>query len=197
MADKNLNANNNGIAVDNSGVGNKSTINLIQIEKFGSRLNELLEKIIDKYDPDASNSTDDELPDPDEKIEFNNIKVFAENIKECIGFLSIVEEQIDAIDDENPDSKSKFLRSINQNYKHHRNALLIEKSVDPNKKDDVISIIRSNADKLIKNVSGTILDRAEVDLHTYPIEDVQDSINLIVCFGFINCKILEKPDDYK
>jgi hypothetical protein len=197
MANKNLTANNGGLAYDGSGVANSPTFNLNQAAKYGSLLNPLLEKIIHKYDPYSGSADDDELPDPDEKIEFNDIKVFAENIKECIGFQSVVEEQIDTIDDEVPGSKNKFLKAINQNYKNHRRTLLIEHGIDPRNKNEVICIIRSNADKLIQNVSKTILDHAEVDLHRYPVEDVQDSTNLIVCYGFINCQILERPNDYK
>lgn len=197
MANNKLSAKKGGVTIDNSGIANRSTFNLNQAAKYGSLLNPLLEKIIDKYDPDAGSSDDEDLPDPDEKIEFNYIKIYTENIKECIGFLSIVEEQIDAIDDEAPGSKKKFIRAINQNYKHHRRVLLIEEEINPKNKNDIIAAIRSNADKLIKNVSETILERAEVDLHTYSFEEVEDSTNLIVCYGFINCKILERPDDYK
>lgn len=197
MADKKIAASKSGIAYDGSGFGNSPTFNLNQTVKYRSLLNPLLEKIIENYDQKSQKTDIDELPDPLEKIKFNDVKVYGEEIEECIDFLSVVEEQLDAIDDEDPGSKNKFLKAVNQNYKNHRRELLIENKIDPAKKDDVINVIRSNADNLILNVSKTIIDRAEVDLHHCPVEDVQGATSLIVCYGFVNCKILEKPDDYK
>lgn len=197
MAGKDIAADRGGIAYDGSGVGNKPTFNINQTAKYRSLLNPLLEKIIDNYDQKPKNQDKYELPDPLEKIEFNDVKVFREEIRECISFLSVVEEQVDAIDDEEPGSKDKFIKAIHQNYKNHRKDLLINNKTDPSKKEDVISIIRSNADNLIQSVSKTIIDFAEVDLHHCPVEDVQGATSLIVCYGFVNCKILERPDDYK
>jgi len=197
MGDKEISANGGGLAYDGSGIGNSPTFNVNQTGKYKSLLNPLLEKIIDIYDEKPKDSDVDELPSPLEKIEFNDVKVFGEDIKECIDFLSVVEEQIDAIDDEGPGSKNKFLKAINLNYKNHKKELLITNNIDPVKKNDVIRVIRLNADDLIQKVIKTIIGFAEADLHQYPVEDVQGATSLIVCYGFINCKILEKPDDYK
>lgn len=195
MASKAITANRGGWAYDGSGIGNSPTFNLNQIAKYGSLLNPLLEKIINNHDPDADINSIEEPPDPEEKLNFNNVKIFSEEILDCIGFLSLVEEQIDALDDEAPGSKKKFLRAINQNYKNHRRQLLIERNV--NEKKEVINVIRENSDRLILSVTESILDSAIVDLYSHPVETVRDSISLIVCYGFINCKILERPDDYK
>ncbi|GGC82723.1 hypothetical protein [Vreelandella lutescens] len=197
MAGKDIRADRGGLAYDGSGVGNKPTFNINQTARYRSLLNPLLEKIIDNYDQKPKKSDDNELPDPMEKIEFNDVKVFGEEINECISFLSVVEEQVDAIDDEEPGSKDKFLKAIHQNYKNHRRELLIINKADPSKKEDVISLVRSNADNLILSVSNTVIGFAEVDLHHCPVEDVQGATSLIVCYGFVNCKILERPDDYK
>lgn len=197
MSDKEIKANNDGIAVDNSGVGNKPTININKAAKYSSLLNPLLEKIVKNYDPDSEIENHGELPDPDEKIKFNDVNIFSDEIEECVGFLSVVEEQIDIIDDEEPDSKNKFMRAISQKYKEKKREILIEKSIDANNPHDVIAVIRDNADKIIQAVSDAILEYAEKDLHSYSVEEVKDSISLIVCYGFINCKILERPNDYQ
>jgi hypothetical protein len=196
MSDKDIKATRGGIAIDNAGIANRSTFNINQVARYGSLLNPLLEKIIDKYDPDSAVSNNDEIPDPEEKLEFNHVSVFSEEIVDCVGFLSLVEEQVDTIDDDSPGAKKKFLRAIHQNYKNHKCELLIENEINSKDKAAVIKIVRANADLLIQRVTNTILEYARVDLYYCPVEDVRDSINLILCYGFINCKVLERPDDY-
>jgi hypothetical protein len=196
MASKEIKAERGSLAYDGSGINNSPTFNLNHVAKFSSLLNPLLERIIEKYDPDSETNNSDELPDPDEKLDFNNVRVFSEEIIDCVGFLILVEEQVDAIDDESPGSKNKFLKAIHQNYNIHRRQLLISESVAIKDKDSVISTIRQNSDLLLQQVTDSILDNARTDLHAFPVEDVRDSANLIVCYGFINCKVLERPNDY-
>jgi hypothetical protein len=196
MASKEIKAERGSLAYDGSGINNSPTFNLNHVAKFSSLLNPLLERIIEKYDPDSETNNSDELPDPDEKLDFNNVRVFSEEIIDCVGFLILVEEQVDAIDDESPGAKIKFLRAIHQNYKNHRRQLLISESVSIKDKESVISTIRQNSDLLLQQVTDSILDNARTDLHAFPVEDVRDSANLIVCYGLINCKVLERPNDY-
>jgi hypothetical protein len=196
MASKEIKAGRGSLAYDGSGVGNSPTFNLNHVARFSSLLNPLLERIIENYDPDSEVNNNDELPDPDEKLDFNNVRVFSEEIIDCVGFLSLVEELVDAIDDESPGAKVKFLRAIHQNYKNHRRQLLINESVAIKDKEFVISTIRQNSDLLLQQVTDSILDNARTDLYAFPVEDVRDSANLIVCYGFINCKVLERPNDY-
>jgi hypothetical protein len=196
MASKEIKAERGSLAYDGSGINNSPTFNLNHVARFSSLLNPLLERIIEKYDPDSETNNSDELPDPDEKLDFNNVRVFSEEIIDCVGFLTLVEEQVDAIDDESPGAKIKFLRAIHQNYKNHRRQLLISESVSIKDKESVISTIRQNSDFLLQQVTDSILDNARTDLHAFPVEDVRDSANLIVCYGFINCKVLERPNDY-
>lgn len=196
MATKEIKADHGSLAYDGSGIGNSPTFNLNHVARFSSLLNPLLERIIQNYDPDSETNNNHDLPNPDEKLIFNNVKVFSEDIVDCIGFLSLVEEQIDAIDDESPGAKNKFLRAINNNYKNHRRQLLIREDVAIKDKSSVISTIRKNSDLLLQEVTESILDNARIDFHASPVEDVRDSATLIVCYGFINCKILERPSDY-
>ena len=196
MASKEIKAERGSLAYDGSGMGNSPTFNLNHVARFSSLLNPLLERIIEEFDPDSEANKNEELPDPDEKLDFNNVRVFSEEIIDCVGFLTLVEEQVDAIDDESPDAKVKFLRAIHQNYKNHRRQLLISESVAIKDKVSVISTIRQNSDLLLQQVTDSILDNARTDLHAFPVEDVRDSANLIVCYGFINCRVLERPNDY-
>lgn len=197
MASKELKGTNGSFVYDGSGINNKPTFNLNHIARYSSLLNPLLEKIIEIYDSEDEPNNDEELPDPEDKLDFNNVRVFSEDIIDCISFLSLVEEQIDTIDDEKPGSKKKFRRSIHQNYKTHRRELLVQHRISARDKDAVIAVIKENSDHLIQQVTDTILENAKIDFHGVPIEYVRDSVELIICYGFINCKILEKPNDYK
>ena len=196
MAKKELKAAYGSLAYDGSGIGNSPTFHLNHVAKFSSLLNPLLERVIENYDPDLETNNNDELPDPDEKLDFNNVRVFSEEIIDCVGFLTLVEEQVDAIDDESPGAKIKFSRAIHQNYKTHRRQLLISENVAIKDKKTVIFTIRQNSDILLQQVTDSIMDNARIDLHAFHVEDVRDSANLIVCYGFINCKVLERPNDY-
>lgn len=196
MANKDIRATRGGFAYDGSGIANSPTFHINNVARYSSLLNPLLEKIINEYNPDLESHNNEELPDPDEKLDFNNVKVFSEEIIDYVGFLYLVEEQVDTIDDESPGSKNKFLRAINQNYKNHRRQLLIKECIDVKDKNAVISVIRINSDFLLQQVTGSILENAERDLYIFPIEEVRDSASIIICYGFINCKILERPNDY-
>ncbi|MFS1863153.1 hypothetical protein BCU54_018920 [Vibrio lentus] len=197
MASKEISADRGGIAFDGSGVGNRTTFNVNNVARYSSLLNPLLEKLVETYDPGAECMEDTFLPTPDEKLSFNDVQVFNFEIIECVSFMTLVESHINTIDDESPGSKAKLLRAINRSYKNQRRDLLIDNKVSASDKKSVLHTIKSNSDFLIRNVVNSIIDNAETDLYMFPKEDIQDSAMLVVCFGFINCKILENPDDYK
>ncbi|MFQ1876030.1 hypothetical protein [Aeromonas veronii] len=195
MTTKEVRADRGGLAYDGSGIGNSPTFNLNHVARFSSLLNPLMEKIIENYNPELGLNHNYDLPDPDEKLNFNDVKVFSEEIVDCIGFLSLVEELVDSIDDDKPGAKNNFLRAINQNYKNHRRQLLIKNGIAIKDKVAVIELIRKNSDLLLQQVTDSMLDNARIDFHAFPVEDVRDSASLIVCYGFINCQILERPND--
>ncbi|MCV3283530.1 hypothetical protein [Aeromonas veronii] len=195
MTTKEVRADRGGLAYDGSGIGNSPTFNINHVARFSSLLNPLMEKIIENYNPELGLDHNYDLPDPDEKLNFNDVKVFSEEIVDCIGFLSLVEELVDSIDDEKPGAKNNFLRAINQNYKNHRRQLLIRNGIAIKDRVAVIELIRKNSDLLLQQVTDSMLDNARIDFHAFPVEDVRDSASLIVCYGFINCQILERPND--
>ncbi|MGF1863030.1 hypothetical protein [Photobacterium profundum] len=197
MPSKEIRADRGGFAYDGSGVGNSPTFNVNNVARYSSLLNPLLEKLVESYDPDAECVEETFLPNPDEKLSFNDVQVFNFEIIECVSFMTLVESHINAIDDESPGSKNKLLRAIHKSYHNQRRDLLIDNKVNISDKEAVLHTVRSNSDSLIRNVVNSIIDNAETDLYMFSKEDIQDSAMLVVCFGFINCKILEKPDDYK
>ena len=189
--DKEIKAGRSSFAIDNSGNSNALNIDVRGQTKLTSLLNPLLERIVEAYDFDEE-LEQVELPGVEEKILYNSVKVHAEEIRDSTGYMSLIEELIDHIDDESPNAKKKFLAAIFKNYKKHKKALLIENATDPNDKEAVQILIRANADKLIQSVAQTMLAHAEGEIDA-PVELVQTAQELIVGFGFINCRILERP----
>ena len=193
---KSLIAKNDSLALDNSGIANRTKISIENAKKYGSHLNMLLSKMLENSDFNAESSERKELFCPDEKLEFNHVQLFSDDISDLASFLYKIEEIIDEIDDISPGSRERFLNAIHKSYKEHKNTLLLTSKIDLKDNEVVLNTIRDNADVLIKNVGDSIVSRGEVDLHSFPIEEVKDSVALIVCFGFVNCKILERPDGY-
>lgn len=188
---KEIKADNGSIAVVVSGSQNNLNVKIQNSAKLTSLLNPLLEHIVETCDFDEE-LDQIELPKMEAKISFNAVKVYAQDIRDSAGYMTLIEELIDQIDDENPNAKKRFQAAIHRNYKNHKNALLVNHSVNPSDLGAVQQLICEHADKLIQDVAQTILQRAEGELEA-PVELVQAAQELIVGYGFINCKILEPP----
>lgn len=183
-------ASNGGTAINNTGPGHVS-INLRDHSRLTSVLTPLLIKVIEThrptYNPIAVFVRD---PGVDEKIAFNNVRLFADNIQDCCGLMVIIEQALDTIDGENPYSKEAFLWAINKKYKDVKLELLLEAGVfEP---QEIMSFIKSKADLIIKKVSDSIFIDAGSCIEHHK-ENIQAAQELVVCYGFINCQILEAP----
>ncbi len=188
---------NKGVAIDNSGKGNSVHITVAKATKLTSLLNPILEKIIEEHDriekhEARKNYGSEDILNLETKITFNSVQVHAEELRDSAGYMSLIEELIDSIDDEKPKAKETFLNAIKRNYNNHKKTLLINHATNPQDTDAVQKLICANADKLIQAVAKTILEHAEGDLE-HSVEFVQFAQELLVGYGFINCKILEKP----
>jgi hypothetical protein len=189
-------ASHNGIAVNTTGAA--SPVNIYQnLSKMPSILSPLLEGIIAVYDPvDIPDSPNQVTPTTNEKITFNSVKIYAEEIREHSGLMALIENVIDGIDSSNPRSKDRFLWAIHQKYKRCKSKLLLASGIDASDNVLVKNLICENADLLIDNVSEEIFSTVGVGINC-EVEILQSAQKLIVCFGFVNCKILERPDDYQ
>lgn len=188
-----IEAKNNSISVLSNGKNSPVTI-IQQISHLPSILNPLLEKIIQVYQPQFSES--EELlasPEVEEKISFNSVKIHADEIRENCGYMALIEQVLDDIDDENPSAKKTFLWAIHKKYIACKKELFIENNIDPTDKISVKKIIGANADKIIAQVAKKIIATANGNLN-FSVELIESAQELIVCYGFINCKILEKPE---
>lgn len=188
-------ASQNSLAINNTGTGSPISVTLQQsLNSLPSILNPLLDGIITVYEPqyeEASGLFID--PDIEVKISFNSVRAYAEDIREQSCYMSLIEEVLDNIDNEKPKAKEKFLWAINKKYRDCKKALFIENNTDTSNRNDVLKVISDNADNIINRVSRSIIDNS-IGYVSAPIELVEAAQELIVCFGFINCQILEKPE---
>jgi len=184
-------ATDDSIAVTNYGSG--ATIKIIKNSaEINSLLNPLIAEIVNRHSLDYSSSSRDELPpDTEDKIKYNSVKIFAEDIRENAGFMVLVEDAINNIDDLVPNAKTTFLWAIKRKYNKIKKGLFLENSIDPGDIEAKQKIISSNADNILNEVSQEIA--AASSSLEFPIELLDVARELIVFYGFINCKILEKP----
>ncbi|MEZ9257445.1 hypothetical protein AB4125_07555 [Vibrio splendidus] len=187
-------ASENGIAVATIGPDSPVTI-ITALSKMPSVLNPLLEGIIRVYDPiELPPDSLELLPETDLKIQFNSLILYADEVRELVGFMSLIENIIDSIDQQAPGSANRFLWAINKKYRDCKNRLVLNKDIDLTNKDLIHQCICSNADKLFDEVTEELFQTVRTDMDC-EIEIMQSAQRLIVCYGFINCKVLERPDD--
>ncbi|MDE1356857.1 hypothetical protein L9W73_05985 [Vibrio aestuarianus] len=174
--------------------GANSPVNIIALAKIPSVLTPLLEGILDSYDPITSEPSDNyEMPPKTEdKMEYNDLKLYSEDIREAAGFMSIVESSITSIESNSANASKRFLWAIQQRYKKVKKAVLLESGLTKFDQDSVIAFVKNNADLLFQRV----IEDFREEVHTgkrFEQETIDASIFLIVVYGFINCKILERP----
>lgn len=184
-----------GISVTTLGDGSPVNFTAV-LPRMTSLLTPLFDKLIEVYKPYYVHEHEHDLPvETEEKISFNCLNVMVEDIRELASYLSIIENAIDEIDAQQPSSKDKFLWAIHQRYKDVKKKVLIENNIDALDKNAVYSCISSNADKIFMDVTNSLFD--SVNLTTpCEVETLKAAEWLVSCYGFINCKILERPYDY-
>jgi hypothetical protein len=184
-------AQDNGVAVDNSGSGTVNVFPTQSAAAVSSLLNPLLLKIVEAHTPYEELADDDiEYPGVEAKLEYNQVLVFSDEIRENSGYMELIEGLIISIDDEDPGAQKKFLYAISQKYKEAKKELFLKCSEKPQSLEQKLSLIRLNSDALIKLVSDRIVNVSD-QFQNCPVELVESAKQLIVCYGFINCKILE------
>lgn len=184
-------AQDNGVAIDNSGPGNINVYQGSSVAAVTSLLNPLLLKIVETHTPYEELVDDDvEYPGVEAKIEYNHVSVFSDEIRENSGYMELIEGLIASIDDEEPGAQKKFLYAISQKYKEVKKELFLSCANKPQSIDQKLDVIRLNSDAIIKLVSDRIVD-VSGRFQGVPVELVESAKQLIVCYGFINCKILE------
>lgn len=186
-------AENGGIAVVNTGDGTVTVAPSGSAAAIISLLNPLLIKIVESHTPYGDMADIEiEYPEVDEKIEYNNVSIFSEDIIDNAGYMELIESLISTIDDEEPGAQKSFLFAINQKYKTAKRDLFLSLPVKPVSSEQKLQAIRDGSDQLILAVSELVVD-VKIGFQGFPVELVEWARQLIVCYGFINCKILEPP----
>lgn len=179
-----------GTAVNNTGSGSVN-INMGDPNQLASILTPLLLRVIETHKP-TYKPGDIYIRDPgvDEKIAFNNVRLFAGRIRENCGLMSIIEQALNSIDSESPYSREAFLWAIHKKYDDVKIEMLLAAELFD--QEEIIIFINKNADRMLKKVSDMIFSDAGNGIDNFK-EYIQAAQDLVVCYGFINCQILEAP----
>lgn len=184
-------ASNGGLTVASTGSG-PVTIAATSAA-ISSLLNPLLMKIVSTHTPyDEIPDVEIDYPEVDEKIEYNRVSVYSELIIDNVGYMDLIESLISTIDDEDPGAQKRFLYAINQKYKTARRELFMRQAERPASPEQKLNVIRLGSDELVKKVSELIVGTNTV-FQGVESELIEWAGQLIVCYGFIHCKILEPP----
>lgn len=127
----------------------------------------------------------------DGKIIFNNIQKYKWIIEEYSKYTVMCEEIFNVIDDNNVGSKQKILKNIHRIYLHELGALVGRES-DCSK---IMRLIRDGADTIFDNIKVILRKKLNSEFNNQEVylEDLEDALEIIVCYAFMECKILEKP----
>ncbi|KJG19678.1 hypothetical protein UB37_17000 [Photobacterium iliopiscarium] len=189
------NASQQGIAVTTT--GSHSPVTIIQaIPQMTSLLTPLFDRLIEVYQPYYVEESDSNLSsETEDKIKFNSLNILANDIRDLAGFLTVIETAIDEIDSQNPGSSKKFLWAINQKYKAVKKQVLIEHKIDARNSIEIHKCISDNSDKILTQVTDSLFESVTLSV-ICDIDTLKATELLVSCYGFVNCKILEKPSDY-
>ena len=127
------------------------------------------------------------------KIDYNSVIKYKRIIEEHAVYHPLCDAALNIVDDSNTRAKAKILKNILEIYKRYRDELLLTKT---NESVRDIDIIRENADLIIEHVTEVLQERiiAGYCNETFVAEDIHEGLPIIVCYAFIECKILEKPE---
>ncbi len=164
-------------------------------EQLNSALAPLISSIIPKYKPwYESKSKHSKIVDLQEKLLYNEVFDMAQSYIQRSNFMSIVETAVDEIDSEEPESREIFLWAIKEAYDESKIALFKEYEVNSMNKEDCIKCIRDNSSKIIEMIYSKFQRFVDIRLVSNQ-ENFASVVHLIICYGIINCKVFEIPDD--
>lgn len=188
------------------GIGNKQeVVQYVVDEKFLNQLisfpnnpADLNQLVLHIYNGIADNNIQYEKrslpPDIDEKLDFNNVLTYRflieSNYSENAYYL---EKAYEALDTESPGRKKVFMNFINSLYLLSLGELLKE-----NPKMSKIDLIRTNADSIISKVISSLSLKLSNNLNGIghlSNESINLNIFTIVCHAFVDCKVLENPNN--
>jgi hypothetical protein len=154
-------------------VKNPSALNII-ISELGSRIF------------DSQSATEPmSAPDPQNKIQYNNVVRFRPIIEEYKVYQGRLNKIYEEIEKQGSTRKEFVLHNI-------KSAYLVEKG----KYNNDIEQIKVNADNIIENVQAKlwqIIENSSNKSSDLPIEAIEISLYVILVDAFMRCSILEEP----
>lgn len=127
------------------------------------------------------------------KIDHNNVVLFRAMIEEFSFYTTYVNETYKSLSDLKPACRSRVLRIIKKEYNLVRDTL-----VRGLNQEDIIPVIRENSDDIIAQVLHKLKERLYESSNLnneIPIEDLETALEMVVGDAFVECKILENPND--
>ena len=166
---------------------------LIQVGKMSSLLEDILPKLAAMLGKDAIPLENDTVAfDITDKIAWNNLKLHQEFLDDYGEYGRQIDEMYDEYEASSPGFKKRIYNFFKNSYRMQ--VVELSKGVSKAK----MEIIRDNADSIFKhvadNLSQNIRDSKDISIK---IEEVATCSVALTCHAFINCKILEKPEQSK
>ncbi len=187
----------NNIKIDVN--GNTNTIAgrdiISNIQKLPSILGKALPALVDFID----NLEEQKIPPNkpysiDKKINFNNLNVYKNYVEKHSIYGNIIDSIYENLDKSQPMSKKKIFNYLEKKYVDSK-----VEYIHLQKNQSEVEIIKQYADKIFeKTMSSVKTDLEKSDIGKISVEELEVCVLVIVCHGFINCKILENvPNDYR
>lgn len=184
----------NNVTISNSQntgtiIGVQNNYNFSQ-KKIPTILSKIIKGISDISSEMDDIDTNDYTPYfPEEKIEYNNVVRYKTIICEYSKFYDICDKTLNILDNNEVGTRKKILREIHLEYE-----LVLASLMDTSSKSR-IDIVRENADNIIEEMIEILSNKINDTNNTENLsqEDIKIGIVVIICFAFIDCKILDKP----
>lgn len=130
----------------------------------------------------------------EDKIKHNQLSKYKSLVDDYGNYYTICKSAFKALDNIMIYSKERILRSISEKYKAEKRLL-----VNYNSKDiSDIELIRENSDYIIDQIIYKIKEEVMINCNEENIvlEDIEFCLPVFLCYAFVECKILERPDNY-
>jgi hypothetical protein len=181
---------NNNIVVDE-----KYLRHLLTFENNPSDVNHVVLTLFNTINEDDNASEKRNLPpEIEEKINFNNVVVYRpliENNYSENGFY--LDTAYEALDSDTPGRRKTFLRYLNFLY-----LTVLGEHLKKQAPLGKLEIIRANADNIIVEVINSLLLRIASNrraIEHISSESIEYNVIAIVCHAFVDCKVLENPNN--
>ena len=190
-------------SIDNAGINSgvmvgTNTGNIViscqNVKKMPSLISKVVKLLGDACVADTCSANLKSLKDfrPDEKITYNNVKKYRYIISEYASYYALCDEYMNLYDDSNINSKSRILACVHLWYLTAKGDVISQNQAD-NKTE--IEIVREYSDSIIDMVNMRIMNavKESEEIESMQLEELELGVACILCYCFMECKILEKP----